>query len=158
MNFREKKNLLFRLISTFLLFGSLGFSIFCMISILNGSSQDKTLSLIAVVLACGFAIVESAIVMKGLKKELSLINVAFNENGRMNNVFLVFVLFGVLLGLTLEIICAVLYCTHPGEEPFKTSTLVIMSIATFLLVNCLSYFVLLIMFKKREYSLKDYAK
>lgn len=155
MNIIEKKNVLFRCIASFLVLVSIGFMIASLILIIIGSSEEKTLSIIALCLVALFALFEIIITMKGWKKESALQKIAFNDNGTINNIPIIAVGIGTAFGLGLMILSIVLFCLR-HEEPFVSSSLVIFSIAAFLFVNCIGYFLYLIIFKKREIKLKDF--
>lgn len=157
MNLAERRNLKFRLIASGLLLLSIGLIIYCLITIAMGNGEDKLLSIIACGLAVIFAFAEFVIIIKGWKKEVSLYRIAFNDNGVINNVSLIAIIIGTLLGSSLSVVSLVLLIIK-GVEPFITSCLVILSIGMFLLINCLIYYIFLIMYRKRQFKLEDYAK
>lgn len=136
---------------------SFGVMIFSMICIILSNSDTKVLSIVALCLTMCFLLLEVIITIKGWKKEPSLYKIAYNPNGVMNNVPLIAVIVGTLLGIGLLILSLVLYFTKNGE-PYLTASLVILSITTYLLVNCIDYYIFVIMYKNRPLKLKDLIK
>lgn len=157
MNFQERKNLIFRLISILFIFGALGFDIFIAIYIFSHKSSNQIVSGIGCILAALMMIFESILILRGWTKENLLYKIAFNHNDKLNNVPFIAVLVATVFGVGLTILGSLLhYFRH--EEPFITSSYVILLVAIYLLVNCLSYFLYCFMFKKREIKLEDFIK
>ena len=157
MNFQERKNLIFRLISVLLISGALVFDIFIAIYIFSHKSSNQIVSGIGCILAALMMIFESILILRGWAKENVLYKIAFNPNGKLNNVPFIAVWVATVFGVGLTILGSLLhYFRH--EEPFITSSYVILLVAIYLLVNCLSYFLYCFMFKKREIKLEDFIK
>ena len=154
MNYSEKRNILYRLISVGLILISLGLDAYAMYMVILFNAEDKILSIIALALAAAFTILEITVILKGWKKDSNLFKIAFNENRNINNVPLVAVFVGTLFGLGLGIMSVVIYLTR-GEVNIKNAMLIIMAIAVYLLVNCLVYYLFLLFFKKRDLSIKE---
>lgn len=157
MNFQERKNLIFRLISTTMLAGVLGFDIYVFIYIVLHKSSNQIISIIGCVFAFLMILFESILLLRGWTKESALYKIAFNPNQKLNNVPFIAVIIATLFGLGF-IILGTLLNVLKHEEPFITSSFVILIIATYLLTNCLIYFLYCFMFKKREINLKDFIK
>ena len=157
MNFQERKNLIFRLISAAMVAGVFGFDIYVIVYIFLHKSSNQIVSIVGCILAALMMIFECILLLRGWTKENGLYKIAFNQNDKINNVPLiavgVFTVFGV--GLT---ILGTLLNVLKHEEPFITSSLVIILVAIYLLANCLIYFIYCIMFKKREIKLEDFIK
>ena len=157
MNFQERKNLTFRLISVLLIAGALGFDIFIAIYIFSHKSSNQLVSGIGCILAGLMMIFESVLILRGWKKESILYKIAFNPNGKLNNVPFIAVWVATVFGVGLTILGSLLhYFRH--EEPYITSSYVIILVAIYLLVNCIMYFLYCFMFKKREIKLEDFIK
>ena len=154
MNYSERRNILYRLISVGLILISLGLDAYAMYMVILFNAEDKILSIIALALAAAFTILEITVILKGWKKDSNLFKIAFNENRNINNVPLVAVFVGTLFGLGLGIMSVVIYLTR-GEANIKNAMLIIMAIAVYLLVNCLVYYLFLLFFKKRDLSIKE---
>lgn len=154
MNYSERRNILYRLISVGLILISLGLDAYAMYMVILFNAEDKILSIIALALAEAFTILEITVILKGWKKDSNLFKIAFNENRNINNVPLVAVFVGTLFGLGLGIMSVVIYLTR-GEANIKNAMLIIMAIAVYLLVNCLVYYLFLLFFKKRDLSIKE---
>ena len=157
MNIRTRRNVLYRIISGILLLLPTILMVFAIIGILNGQSENKVLPLIAIFVTIGFSLAEATILFIGRKKELALNAIAYNENNRVNNLFLVPVIVGTLFSITMITICSVVFFTKEGE-PYFTSSLVIISIGLYLFINCLIYYLFLFMFRKRQLTIEDFAK
>ena len=157
MNFEEKKNVIFRLIACFLLLIPLSIIILGLIHVFKVLAEGYIISIIALMLAAAFLLLEFVVILKGWNKENSLYKIAFNENQNINNVPLVAVIVGTVFGFGLLVLSISVYFIR-NAEPFKTSMLVVLSIASYLLVNCIVYFIYIIMFKKRPLNLRNFIK
>ena len=157
MNFEEKKNVIFRLVACFLLLLPLSIIVLGLIHVFKVLAEGYIISIIALMLSAAFLILEFVVILKGWKKENSLFKIAFNENQNINNVPLIAVIVGTVFGVGLLALSISVYFLR-NTEPFKTSMLVVLSIATYLLVNCVIYFIYVIMFKKRPLNLRNFIK
>lgn len=157
MNFEERKNVLFRLIACFLLLIPLAIMIIGLVHTFKTLADGYILSIIALMLSIGFLALEFVVMIRGWKKESSLYKIAFNENQHVNNVPLVAVIVGTIFGVGLVTLAITVFFTK-NEEPSRTSMLVVLSIATYLLVNCIIYFIYVVMFRKRPLDLKKFIK
>ena len=157
MNFRERKNVLFRLISATLVLGSLGFDIFVLIYVFTHKSNNQIVSAIGCILAALMMIFECVLLLRGWNKENALYKIAFNPNEKLNNVPFIAVCVATVFGTGLTILGSLLNVLK-HEEPFITSSFVIILVAIYLLVNCLIYFLFCIMYKKRKIKLEDFIK
>ena len=157
MNFEEKKNVIFRLIAAFLLLIPLSIIVLGLIHVFLTLAEGYILSIIAFMLTGAFLLLELVVILKGWKKENSLAKIAFNENQNINNVSLFAVLVGTVLGIGLTALSISVYFIR-GTEPFKTSMLVVLSISSYLLINCIIYFIYIFIFKKRHLNLRNFIK
>ena len=157
MNFEEKKNVIFRLIACFLLLIPLSVIILGLIHLFKTLADGYIISIIAFMLTAAFLILEFVLILKGWKKESVLYKIAFNENQKVNNVPLVAVIVGTAFGLGLTALSISVYFVR-HSEPFVTSMIVVLSIAIYLLVNCIIYYVYVFMFKKRPLNMKNFIK
>lgn len=157
MNFQERKNLLFRLISSFLIACVLGFDIYVAVYVFSHKSSNQIVSGIGCILAALMMLFEIILVLRGWGKENSLYKIAFNPNDKLNNVPFIAVWVATVFGVGLTILGSLLNVLK-HEEPFITSSFVIIVVAVYLLVNCLIYFLYCFMFKKREIKLEDFIK
>ena len=157
MNFEEKKNVAFRLIAGFLLLIPLGLIIFGLIHLFQTLADGYVISIIAFMTTAAFLLLELVVILKGWKKENSLSKIAFNENQNINNVPLVAVIVGTIVGVGLTALAISVYFVR-DSEPFKTSMLVVLSISVYLLMNCIIYFIYIFIFKKRPLNLRNFIK
>ena len=157
MNFEEKKNVNFRIISGVLLVIPLAIIVLGLVHIFQTFADGYIISIIALMLAGAFLILELIVLLKGWKKENSLYKIAFNENQKVNNVPLIAVIVGTVFGVGLTALAISVYFIKDAE-PQKTSMLVVLSIASYLLINCIIYYIYLVMFKKRPINLKKFIK
>lgn len=157
MNIRERRNLRYRLISGSLLLLSTILMVFSLIAIIKGEAENKFLPVLAIGLTTFFALAEGTFIIWGRKKEIIIKSIAFDESNRPNNLFLIAVLIGTLFSVALLIICSIVFFTKEGE-PYFTSSLVIICIGLYLFMNCLIYFLYLVMFRKQKFDIKDLAK
>ena len=157
MNFEEKKNVIFRLIASFLLLVPLTIIILGLIHLFKTLAEGYILSIIAFMLTAAFLMLEMVVILMGWKKENSLAKIAFNENQNINNVSLIAVIVGTVLGVGLTALSISVYFIR-NAEPFKTSMVVVLSISSYLLINCIIYFIYILIFKKRPLNLKNFIK
>ena len=157
MNFIERKNLGFRLVAIFALMLNLGFAIFAFIYIYQFAAEHKVLSMVACLFASLLMIFESILLIMGGKKESALYKIAFNPNGRLNNVPFFGVFIFTLFGLGLLILGTILnVVTH--YEPNISISYVILVVAIYLVTNCLIYDFYCFLFKNRKIKLEDFIK
>lgn len=157
MNFVEKKNLFFRLVAILLIFCDLGFVGFVSSHVFVVWTENQIISMVAVVFAGLMMLFEVIILFKGWNKENALYKIAFNPNGRLNNVPFVAVLVFSLLGTGLTLLGVLLnVLTH--YEPNISISYVILVASVYLLTNCVIYYIYCFMFKIREINLKKFIK
>ena len=157
MNYNERLNLSHRLIAMGLLLISLGVSITSLALIILSQTEEIVLMLIAVSITIVFALLETIVIVKGGKKESNLQKIAFNEKENINNIPLIAVGVGTAFGVGLLALGISVYFINPSTM-VKASMLVVISIASYLLLNCFIYYIYLLMFKKRPLNLKDLIK
>jgi hypothetical protein len=157
MNFIERKTLIYRFVAFTLLLISLGVTSFSLSQIIVLRPEELILMLITIAICALFAILESIFILKGWKKESNLQKIAFNENSHVNNVPLIGVSVGTAFGLGLLALGISVYLIRV-EPTVKASMLAVLSVSVYLLVNCLIYYIYLIMFKNRPLNLKDLIK
>ena len=105
-----------------------------------------------------FLLVELFFILKGGKKESNLYKIGFNDNGKLNNVPLIAVIVGTVFGLGLIALGVSVYFVQYEDVTIRTSMLVVLSVAVYLVTNCLIYYLYILMFKKREVRLEDLIK
>ena len=154
MNYSERRNIFYRLISVGLISISLALDVYAFIKVLEFNAEDKILTIVALSLAMAFTVLEIVVILKGWKKDSNLFKIAFNESDRVNNVPLVAVIAGTVFGLGLTILSVVIYLIKE-EVDTKNAMIIIMAIAVYLLVNCIVYYLFLLIFKRRNLNIKD---
>lgn len=158
MNIRARKIKLYRIIASLLLVISIGLTSFCLYKVIAARPENIVLDLIALSLTIVFAIAQIILILRDGKKESHLLDIAFNTDGTINKVFLVFVLVGTTVGLGLDILSLVILFTRENTSNVFCSMFIIIAISSYLLLNCLIYLLFCLLFKKRELTLEDYAK
>lgn len=157
MNFIEKRNVLFRILAAIANLVALATMVGAFTYVVTRKPDDKTLSIIGLLLACAFVVMEIVLLIKGKKNEPALKNIAFNENDTINKFPVIIVSIGTGFSLALLILSIVIFFQNSSPTT-KSNMAVIFSIAVYLLVNCLVYYLFLIMFKKRPLKLEDLIK
>ena len=157
MNFEEKKNVIFRLIAGFLLLVPMVIIVLGLIHLFKTLAEGYIISIVAFMFTAAFLLLELVVILKGWKKDNSLSKIAFNENQNINNVPLVAVIVGTAVGIFLTALSISVYFIR-DTEPIKTSMLVVLSIGSYLLINCLIYFIYILIFKKRPLDLRNFIK
>ena len=158
MNIQERKNLTYRLIAAFILLISAFMVAFSFVAIIKIETQQLFLDILTLSLVSLFFLVEEILILKGGKKESHLYKIAFEDNGKVNGVPVIAVGIGALFGLGLLIMGVCVYFIRFNEVTIRTSMLVILSVAVYLLTNCIIYVLYLLMFRKREVRLEDLIK
>ena len=158
MNIRTRKIITYRLVATLLLCLSIGLSTFALVEAIKAKPEKIVLDIIALGLTISFAIGQIILICSGKKKESHLLDIAFNSDNTVNKLALVLVLVGTSFGAGLDILTIVVICTRSITLSVYCSMLIIMSIASYLLLNCITYIIFTLLFKKRELTLEDYAK
>ena len=158
MNVQERKNLTYRLLASLILLISGGMVIYAFITIIQTEKEQLFLDILTLSTTSFFLLVELFFILKGGKKESNLYKIGFNDNGKLNTVPLIAVMVGTAFGLGLIALGVSVYFVRYDETTIRTSMLVILSVAVFLVTNCLIYYLYILMFRKREVRLEDLIK
>lgn len=158
MNIRERKIKLYRLLASIILLLSIGLTSFALVKVILSKPEKIVLDCVALGLTIAFAIGQIILILRGWKKESKLLDIAFNSDNTVNKIALVMVLIGTAVGVSLDILTIVVLTTRINDVPVFCSMMIIMSIATYLLLNCLIYLSFVIIFRKKELTIEDYAK
>ena len=158
MKHQENMNLLNRIITSLILLTSLGLSGFSVSQIFINSPENKTLDLVALFAVIFFCVFEIIVIMRRWKKESYMYKIAFDEKGdHFNTVALIAVLIGTVFGLGISVLSLLLYFTK-DDLTIKCNVLIILSIGYYLFINCICYFIYLLMFRKKPFKLEDLIK
>lgn len=157
MNMSERKIVAFRLIASFLLLIPLALAGISMWLIFSTNPDELVLLVISLIAAVAFNIFEIILLLRGWKKESNLYKIAFNTNGSINNVPIFGVGAGTFFGVGLTSLGTVVYFVR-DDITIKSAMLVVLTIGSYLLLNCIIYFIFLFMYKKREVDLRDLIK
>ena len=158
MNIQGRKNITYRLLASFVLLISGAMIIYSFIAIIKSEKEQLFLDILTLGTTSFFLLIELFFILKGGKKESNLYKIGFNDNGKLNNVPLIAVFIGTLFGLGLIGLGVSVYFVRYDEVTIRTSMLVILSVAVYLLTNCLIYYLYILMFRKREVRLEDLIK
>ena len=158
VNIRARKIRLYRILATVLLLISMGLSIFALVEVISVKPEKIVLDCIALGLTIAFSIGQIILILRGGKKESHLLDIAFNTDNSVNKIALAFVLAGTTIGVGLDTLTIIVLCVRVNTVAVFCSMMIIMAIATYLLLNSLIYLFFVIIFRKRELTLQDYAK
>lgn len=158
MNIRIRKIIAYRLIAIASLLVSVGLSSYALAVVIMAKASNLILNCIALGLTIAFAIAQIILISSGKKKESKLIDIAFNNDYTVNKLGLVIVLVGTTIGVALDVLSIIVLCVRENTATVTCSMFIIMAISSYLILNCLIYFVFLILFRKKELTLEDYAK
>ena len=158
MNIRVRKIRLYRALACFLLTISLALTAFALSKIIMSAPEKMILDCIALSATAVFAIGQIVLIASGKDKESKLLDIAYNTDYTVNKVGLVMVVVGALLGAGLDILTLVVLFTRINTVAVMCSMYIIMSIATYLLLNTIIYLLFTLIFRKKELTLEDYAK
>lgn len=158
MNFEERKNVFYRIIASLILLITAGIITFSFITVIKIEQKQLALDIITLSLTSLFLLLEIIAILSRGKKESILDKIAFEPNRLINHVPLIAVIIGNLFGLGLMLLGVSVYFKRFDEITIRTSMLVIISVAVYLVTNCLIYFLYVLMFKKRETKLENFIK
>ena len=158
MNIQERKNLTYRLLSSLILLITVGMITYAFYEVIKNEHDQLFLDVLTLGITSFFLIFEVIFLLKGGKKESHLYKVGFNDNGKINSVPLIAVIAGLAFGLGLVGLGISVYFVRYDEVTIRTSMLVILSVAVYLVTNCLIYFLYILMFRKKEFKLEDLIK
>ena len=158
MNIQERKNLTYRLLASLILLISAAMITFAFIAVFSEERNQLFLDILTLGTTSFFLLVELFFILKGGKKESNLYKIGFNDNGKLNNVPLIAVMVGTAFGLGLIGLGVSVYFVRHDETTIRISMLVILSVAVYLVTNCLIYYLYILMFRKREVKLEDLIK
>lgn len=153
------KNLIFRISTSVACLMSMALSVYLFVlCFLNESETSTWFQMVAIGVCFVFALTELIIVLKNIKKELLIEYVIFNENKSINKVGLSIVIIFTLLSLGLSIMCIVFMCGVAWSSDAYYASVVILSCTFFLFVNCILYYLYILLFRLRKFGIDDYHK
>ena len=158
MNIQERKNLTYRLLAGLILLISAGMIAYAFVVVLQVERKQLFLDVLTLGITTFFLLFEEIFILKGGKKESYLYKIGFNDNGKLNSVPLIAVIVGNFFGLGLVSLGISVYFVRYDDVTIRTSMLIILSVAVYLVVNCLIYYLYVLMFRKREVRLEDLIK
>lgn len=158
MNIQERKNLTYRLLSGLILLIGAVMIAFAFVMVIELETKQLFLDILTLSITSFFLLFEEIFILKGGKKESHLYKIGFNDNGRINSVPLIAVIIGNLFGFGLVSLGISVYFVRFEDVTIRTSMLVILSVAVYLVTNCFIYYLYILMFKKREVRLEDLIK
>ena len=158
MNIAERRNLTYRIIAALILLITAGMIVYAFITVLQVERNQLFLDILTLGITTFFLLFEDIFLLKGGKKESYLYKIGFNDNGKINSVPLIAVTIGIFFGLGLVSLGISVYFVRFDDVTIRTSMLIILSVAVYLVTNCLIYYLYILMFKKRELKLEDLIK
>ena len=158
MNIQERKNLTYRLLAGLILLISAGMIAYAFVVVLQVERKQLFLDVLTLGITTFFLLFEEIFILKGGKKESYLYKIGFNDNGKLNSVPLIAIIVGNFFGLGLVSLGISVYFVRYDDVTIRTSMLIILSVAVYLVVNCLIYYLYVLMFRKREVRLEDLIK
>lgn len=152
-----KKIKLFRLLATLLLLLPLGLCIFFLVHYITTDLNSYGLHVLTTGVLIFFLILQIILILKNMKKQMVIYDIAFNENKSVNKTALIFISVGAGLGLILTAVCTALYFVL-GEAQQKTTLLLLLSIFFFMFINTGIFLLFTLVFRQREFKLEDLLK
>lgn len=158
MKQQENLNLLNRIITSLILLTSIGLSAFSIVQIFQMMPENKTLDFVALFGVSFFCLFEIVVIMRRWKKESYMYKIAFDEKGdHFNTVALIAVIIGTIFGLGISIIGLYLFLSREDIQT-KCNVLIILSIGYYLFINCVCYYIYILMFRKKPFKIEDLIK
>ena len=157
MNIYERKCVTYRLFAGLLLLTNIGLAVFSMIMVFKFNYNDIILSSITIALTGLIALAQAIFIVRGWKKDSALYKIVFTENRKVNTAPLIAVIVGTAISFTLLGLSIYIWFVKANPKDL-ISSLVIMCVAVYLLVNCIIYYFYLYLFRERPINLRDFIK
>ncbi len=156
---KQTKSILFRLISSFMCLIAMALCVYLFILCMLEDDEETYLWFHMISLGAAFvmALLEMTICLKNMKKELLLEYIVFNENKSINLVGLVIVSIMTALSLGLSIMAIVFMVMNYSIDAYYASV-VILGCCVYLFVNCPLYYLYILLFKPKKFTVEDYHK
>ena len=145
----EKKNIIFRITLIVLLLVSFFLNGFAVGMLVRFQPDDYIFSIIVIAVLSLFGAFELSMTLVNFKKEPSLKKISYTERGYFNYIPFIAVSLGMLIALGLSITGICLYFIRE-EIVVKSNSLVLLAVGFFLLINCLVYYLYVLMNKKKR--------
>lgn len=152
----DARTIVFRIVSVASLFATLPFVVWMLVLLIAESEAESTFATIALIVLSAFTVLEIAIILKNMKKDLLLFHVAFNENKTLNRPALIIV--NVFLAVSIGIFAGGLFLALSPAPELLTSGRVVFPIGLVMLINCVLYDLYVILFHRRRFSVKALLK
>lgn len=153
----SQKIKLFRLLATLLLFLPLGLCIWFLIHYITTDINSFGLHVFTTGVLIFFLVFQIFLILKNIKKQLVIYDIAFNENKSVNKTALIFISIGASIGLILSALCTALYFVL-GEAQQKTTMLLLLSIFFFMFINTGIFLLFTLVFRQKEFKIEDLLK
>ena len=148
MQNKDKQNLKMRWLLVFFICVSLGISAFCLSFISTHKYEDFVFSIIALVITILFAVFELFMTLYNYKKPLSLFRFAFTDNGFINPIGVLTMIMISLIGLGLFLTGVIMFSIK-DDISIRCNSLVILSLGSYVLINCIYYVFFILLNKKK---------
>ena len=152
-----KKIKLFRLLAISLLLIPLGISIWFLIYYVTTDINSYGLHTFTTGVLIFFLVLQIILLIKNMKKQMVIYDIAFNENKSVNRTALIFVSVGAGIGLILSATTTALYFVL-SEAQQKTTMLLLLSIFVFLFINAGIFLLFTLFFKQKDFKVEDLLK
>ncbi len=157
MNIEEKRNTAYRIVASLILLVPLAFVVNAVILTIKNPYDETWIAIAAIAVTSFFLIGELVLLLKNIRKPLIIYNIAFNRNDTLNNIPLIAVIVGLILGTGLMVLGFIVFFTNP-DSIIKLSMSIVIAIASYLVANCVNYFIFIPMLRKRKVTLQDLSK
>ena len=144
----SKKNVIYRISLITLLLVSFLLNGFTFGILTKYQPEDYIFSCVVIAFVTLFALFELIMTVIHFSKEPSLKKITYTERGHFNFIPLIAVGLGTLIALGLSITGVCLYFIN-DDITIKSNSLVILAVGFYLLINCVIYYLFVLINKKR---------
>lgn len=145
----EKKiNFIYRFTLSALILVSLGINALSMTKVIVNKPNDYVFSCVVIVVLSIFALFEVTLTIINHKKNPSLSKITRTERGYFNPIPFIAVILGAIIGLALSLTGSIIYFVKE-DIMIKCNALVIFDVGFYLLINCIVYFLYILLDRKK---------
>ena len=144
----KKVNFIYRFTLSALILVSLGINALSMAKVIVNKPNDYVFACVVIVVLSIFALFEVTLTIINHKKNPSLSKITLTERGYFNPIPFIAVILGAIIGLALSLTGSIIYFVKE-DIMIKCNALVIFDVGFYLLINCIVYFLYILLDRKK---------
>lgn len=154
----KRKTIIFRLLTALSLVLSLPYLISMIVLLFQEQESDGLFGQLSLIIIAAFTLAEIIILLKNIKKELLLFQIAFNENKAVNKVPLIIANVLLVLSLAIFLTGMIISLKQDTAPELLTAGRVLGPIGLIAFLNCLIYDIYVILYRQRRFRIEDLLK